>query len=280
MKITRRRLLKGAAATAGLSLATGLYAWRFEPHWLQIVERRLPVAHLPASLEGARMAQLSDLHIGRQVDDSYLLNTFDRVRALNPEIVVYTGDFTTEARDTIEHASRIFPHLPQGSRATLAILGNHDYGRSWSELNVADDLAALAQSAGVQVLRNESRDIDGLQVIGLDDLWAGRFDAHKALAEVDLSRAAIALSHNPDTADEPGWGDYSSWILAGHTHGGQCKPPFLPPPMLPVKNRRYTSGEFELSGGRRMYINRGVGHLMRVRFNARPEVTLFELTKA
>ena len=50
--------------------------------------------------------------------------------------------------------------------------------------------------------------------------------------------------------------------------------------MLPVKNRRYTSGEFELSGGRRMYINRGVGHLLRVRFNARPEVTLFQLTKA
>ena len=48
--------------------------------------------------------------------------------------------------------------------------------------------------------------------------------------------------------------------------------------MLPVKNRRYTSGEFELTGGRRMYISRGVGHLLRVRFNARPEVTLFTLT--
>jgi predicted MPP superfamily phosphohydrolase len=50
--------------------------------------------------------------------------------------------------------------------------------------------------------------------------------------------------------------------------------------MLPVKNRRYTSGEFRLAGGRRMYINRGVGHLLRVRINARPEVTLFELVRA
>jgi hypothetical protein len=231
-------------------------------------------------LEGAHLAQLSDLHIGRRVADSYLLETFARVRAIAPEIVVYTGDFTTEANDALDHAQRMFAALPTGSRGTFGILGNHDYGISWSQSNVADDLAALAQSAGVQILRNEVRDVDGLQVIGLDDLWAGRFDVRKALTETDLSQAAIALSHNPDTADDPGWGDYSSWILSGHTHGGQCKPPFLPPPMLPVKNRRYTSGEFELSGGRHMYINRGVGHLLQVRFNARPEVTLFQLTKA
>jgi hypothetical protein len=280
MKITRRRLLKGTAATAGLSLATGLYTWRVEPHWLQIVERSLPIANLPPVLEGARLAQLSDLHIGQQVDDSYLLNTFARVRALAPEIVVYTGDFTTYADDVREHAAHIFKHLPLGTRASFGILGNHDYGPDWADQEVAGDLANLAQSAGVQMLRNEVREVDGLQVIGLEDLWSGRFNVRKAIAETDPSRAVIALSHNPDTADESGWGDYSSWILAGHTHGGQCKAPFLPPPMLPVQNRRYTSGEFELAAGRRMYINRGVGHLLRVRINARPEVTLFHLTTA
>lgn len=280
LRISRRRLLKGAAATVGLSLATGFYTWRIEPHWLQIVERSLPVANLPSSLEGARLAQLSDLHIGRQVDDSYLLETFARVRALAPEIVVYTGDFTSYAPEVIDHARAIFADLPLGSRASCGVLGNHDYGPGWSRSDVADDLVALAQSAGVKILRNEIHEVDGLQVIGLDDLWAERFDVRKAIGETDLSRPAIALSHNPDTADDPGWGDYAGWILAGHTHGGQCKPPFLPPPLLPVKNRRYTSGEFELTGGRRMYINRGVGHLLRVRINARPEVTLFQLTRA
>jgi predicted MPP superfamily phosphohydrolase len=237
MKITRRRLLKGAAATAGLSLANGFYAWRIEPHWLQIVERTLPIAHLPSSLEGARLAQLSDLHIGPQVDDDYLLETFDRVRAIAPEIVVYTGDFTSKGSQNFDQCRRMFAALPLGSRGTFGVLGNHDYGAFWSESVLADALAALSRTAGVEILRNE-------------------------------------------TADMPGWDSYSSWILAGHTHGGQCKPPFLPPPMLPVKNRRYTSGEFNLADGRRMYINRGVGHLLRVRFNARPEVTLFQLMKA
>jgi uncharacterized protein len=73
---------------------------------------------------------------------------------------------------------------------------------------------------------------------------------------------------------------YEGWILSGHTHGGQCKPPFLPPPLLPVRNRRYTAGEFPLTGGRRLYISRGVGHLLPVRFNVRPEVTVFELRPA
>jgi hypothetical protein len=47
-----------------------------------------------------------------------------------------------------------------------------------------------------------------------------------------------------------------------------------------VKNRRYTAGEFELTGGRRMYISRGVGHVLQVRFNVRPEVTVFHLQAA
>ena len=54
----------------------------------------------------------------------------------------------------------------------------------------------------------------------------------------------------------------------------------LPPPLLPVKNRLYTAGEFELSGNRRMYISRGVGHMIKVRFNVRPEVTVFVLEAA
>jgi predicted MPP superfamily phosphohydrolase len=50
--------------------------------------------------------------------------------------------------------------------------------------------------------------------------------------------------------------------------------------MVPVQNKRYTAGEFQLSGNRRLYINRGVGHLIQVRFNVRPEVTVFDLEAA
>ncbi|MDO8986794.1 MAG: phosphoesterase, partial [Coriobacteriia bacterium] len=49
------------------------------------------------------------------------------------------------------------------------------------------------------------------------------------------------------------------------------------PPQLPVENRRYTSGEFDMGDGRYLYINRGLGFLRQMRFNARPEITVFEL---
>ncbi len=264
----------------GAALGVGFYTWRVEPHWLEIVERPLPVVNLPSALEGARLAQLSDLHIGPQVDDDYLLSVFQRVREAAPDIVVYTGDFTSYAPDVIEHSRRIFAELPLGRRATFGSLGNHDYGPSWEQSDVAEQLTKLAGEVGITMLRNAVGQVDGLQVMGLDDLWAGAFNLAAAKAQLNLSQPAIALSHNPDTADLPGWDGFCGWILAGHTHGGQCKAPFLPPPLLPVANRRYTSGEFELSGGRRMYINRGVGHLLRVRINARPEVTMFQLTRA
>jgi predicted MPP superfamily phosphohydrolase len=280
LRITRRRFLQGAAAAGGLSLAAGFYTWRIEPHWVQFVERDLPIANLPPSLAGVRLAQLSDLHIGPRVDDGYLLSVFARVRDLAPEIVVYTGDFTSYSTDIAAHASRIFPHLPVGSRATFGILGNHDYGPGCAHPEVADRITELASSAGVRMLRNEIGVVDGLQFVGMDDLWAGRFDLNAALARLDTAQHAVVLSHNPDSADQPGWENVSGWILAGHTHGGQCKAPFLPPPLLPVKNRRYVSGEYNLSGNRRMYINRGVGHLLRVRINARPEVTIFQLVRA
>jgi hypothetical protein len=88
------------------------------------------------------------------------------------------------------------------------------------------------------------------------------------------------LSHNPDVQDLPIWNGVRAWVLAGHTHGGQVKPPFLTPPILPVKNKRYTAGTFDVGPGRTMYINRGLGFLVQVRFDVRPELTLFTLTRA
>jgi predicted MPP superfamily phosphohydrolase len=275
---SRRRFLR-IAATGGAA-AVGLYTWRVEPHWLEIVYRALPIRFLPARLNGRTLVQISDVHVGPRVSDSYVLETFRRVAALESDIVVLTGDFISYHDRWREQVAAVYPQFPKGKLATLAILGNHDYGHGWSHPEVARELAAIVQASGITMLRNEVCDVAGLQIAGLDDLWGGRFLPEAPLAALDPRRGALVLSHNPDTADLPVWRTYQGWILSGHTHGGQCKPPFLPPPMLPVQNRRYTSGEFALPGDRRLYVNRGVGHLLQVRFNVRPEVTVFELRSA
>ncbi|MGJ8632578.1 MAG: metallophosphoesterase [Luteolibacter sp.] len=222
------------------------------------------------------MSRFSDIHVGRTSVD-YLLESFQKISDLKPDIVVYTGDFISLDNHTEEEMKKAFPRLPKGTLGTAAILGNHDYGVNWAEEHWAQKIISQLGAMDIPVLRNEILEINGLQIIGLDDLWAGQFEPEKAFSKMDFDKAAIALSHNPDSLDETGWAGYKGWVLAGHTHGGQCKPPFLPPPLLPVKNRRYTSGHIPLADGRDLYINRALGYLHQVRFNIRPEVTVFEL---
>lgn len=280
LPFTRRAFLKGAAALATAALGTGLYTWQIEPYWLEIVRRSLPIRGLPKALQGKRLVQLSDLHVGMRVSDEYILDTFRKVSDLRPDIVAITGDLTSYHSDVVAHAKRIYSHLPRGRFATLCILGNHEYGPGWADQQAAHRMTVALGEIGIRVLRNEIIDLAGLQIVGMDDLWAGNFDPVKALSALNTERPMLALSHNPDTVDQPGWEGFEGWILSGHTHGGQCRPPFLPPPLLPVRNRLYTAGEFELTGRRRLYISRGIGHLLKVRFNVRPEVTLFDLQRA
>jgi predicted MPP superfamily phosphohydrolase len=278
---TRRRfLVQGLGATASLAAAAGLYAWRVEPHWVEFVERALPIADLPAALAGRTLVQLSDLHVGPRVDDDYVVGVFDRVRALAPDIVVFTGDFTEPYDGFLTQARDVYRRAPHGRLASVGIFGNHDYGPGWRHPEFAAALQPVLADLGIRVLRNEVMPVAGLDIIGLDDWWGKQFRPADALAYRDATTPALVLTHNPDTVDMDGWFGYQGWILCGHTHGGQCKPPFLPPPLLPVRNRRYTNGEFALEGGRRLYISRGVGHTMMVRFNVRPEVTVFTLQRA
>jgi predicted MPP superfamily phosphohydrolase len=279
--LTRRHFLRAGLGAAGAVAATGLYTWQIEPHWLEMVHRDLPIKGLAPQLAGKTLVQMSDLHIGPQVSDAYLIHTLKRVRALQPDYIVMTGDWVSYRGDqTIAQMKNVLKFLPQGRLGTIGILGNHDYGPTFGNMEVARKVCGTAEDAGVLVLRNEAARVGGLTFVGLDDYWSPRYDPEIVIHRHQDDGGTLVLCHNPDACDSPVWGNYSGWILAGHTHGGQCKPPFLPPPLLPVNNRRYTRGEFALSGDRRLYINSGVGHLIQVRFNVRPEVTVFKLTPA
>jgi predicted MPP superfamily phosphohydrolase len=167
--ISRRSFIRSTAGVAGAGAAFGAYAWRIEPHWLEIVRRPLRIARLPAQLHGATLVQLSDIHVGRRVADDYVLDVFSRISSLQPDIVLYTGDFVSYRQGVVEHAARVYAHASRGRLATLGILGNHDYGPGWAHPEVATSLVTMLDGHGVRILRNEVHDVDGLQIFGMDD---------------------------------------------------------------------------------------------------------------
>ena len=299
----RQFLVLGGTATAGVVL-TGLYTWQIEPHWVEVVRRPMPLPNLGPELAGRTLLQISDIHVGPRVDSDYLMRALRAAGELEPDFVVLTGDFVSY-RSATEYQSlaRVLRAMPKGRLGTVAALGNHDYGPAWRHITIADDVARVVTDAGAEVLRNRHGVYHGLQIAGVADYWSPEFGAPipvpdllsaaprprgsadlapaaNAIAALDRTAPTVVLCHNPDALDEPIWGDLRGWVLAGHTHGGQCKPPFLPPPVLPVRNRRYAAGEVEVAKGRTLYINRGLGHLIQVRFNVRPELTLFTLERA
>lgn len=282
-KLTRRQMLALLGAGAASAFAgTVAYTMLVEPFWISVHRRPMPIAGLPAGLVGKTMLQISDLHVGDRVNGNYLKRAMREAAKLEPDLVVVTGDLSEKGCPTKHHALvQLLRDLPRAPLGCFGILGNHDYGRNWSEEDLADQIATQCNDHGLRVLRNESVTVGGgLQLIGMDDYWSPRYDAATALSGYRAGAPAVVLCHNPDVCDESVWGDFRGWILSGHTHGGQCKPPFLPPPLLPVKNRRYTAGHFEVGPGRDLYINPGIGYLIPARFNVRPEITLFTLEAA
>lgn len=273
-KGNRRRWL---GLTLGSGAAIGAYTWGIEPRWVEIVRRPLPIHNLPKAWSGRTIVQLSDLHLGTTVDDDYLRHCFDLVRRLRPDLVVFTGDFVTKTKARTmspERLHRVYSAAPLGRLGSLAILGNHDYGLRYRDADFAAGFSRRLSGYGVRVLRNEQVSIQGLSFVGLDDYWGTNFQP-RGVAPTEPDVPAVVLCHNPDVADLPIWERFNGWMLSGHTHGGQCRAPFFGPPWLPVVNARYVAGEYAVGNGRRLYINRGVGHLIPVRFCVRPEITVF-----
>ena len=266
------------AGIAGVGATGSVYAFAIEPYWLEFTRVKMNVNNLPTGLVGKTLMQISDIHIGRYVKKAYLVKSFGEAARLAPDFVVYTGDFTSyKTPQQIHELKELLPLFPKGKLGTVAVLGNHDYGKNWLQNEVADQTASELRASGITVLRNEQVKIAGLNFIGFDDYWATNFHPELVMPNYDSAGCSVVLCHNPDACDLDVWNGYRGWILSGHTHGGQVKPPFLDAPILPVKNKRYSSGKIALEDGRTLYINRALGNLHHIRFNVRPEITVFEL---
>ncbi|HFK5571092.1 metallophosphoesterase [Elizabethkingia meningoseptica] len=257
-----------------------MYSWQIEPFWVEFVERKLPVKNLPGELTGKTLMQISDMHVGNHFDWNFLIKVFQEAKAFHPDFVVYTGDYVSwESEQQYTQLRKVMQYVVTGKLGTFGILGNHDYGKNWSERHIAANICDILESSGITMLNNTQQETHGLNLIGFEDFWSPNFNPLQVMKEYDPAKANLVLCHNPDVCDLDVWNGYQGWILSGHTHGGQCRIPGVITPVLPVRNKRYTSGEIDLQDGRMLYINRAIGHSRQIRFMVRPEITLFTLTQ-
>jgi predicted MPP superfamily phosphohydrolase len=220
------------------------------------------------------------MHTGR-TQFKYLQRVMSEVNDLKPDLVLITGDLIHHDSTALDPVVTL---LKTFSAPVVVSFGNHDFGPFRGEdepfdITLPQQVENAVTSTGATVLRNKSMPIthaDGtLWLVGLDDLWFGDFNPDLAFKDVPANQPVIALSHNPDTAEmlAPHRPDL---ILSGHTHGGQIRLPFYGAMRLNVAQPQYDMGLFQLPESQ-LYVSTGVGYILRMRFNCRPEVPIFRL---
>ena len=264
---------------AAVVLAGGLvYARKVEPERVEVRRLSLPLSRLGFPFEGYRIAQISDLHADRWMTPGRLLGLVKLVNAEAPDLVVITGDFATHSWlfSLVRYATRLAAPLrrlraPDG---TFAVLGNHDHKTG------AGLVRRVLESCGVTELRNDvqtlCRDGASLHLCGIDSVFEGKDRFGRVLDRLPKEGTAILLAHEPDFADTSGATGRFDLQLSGHSPGGQVRLPLLTPLFLPPLSRRYPGGLYRV-GGMFLYTNRGIGSHPNLRFNCRPEITVFTL---
>ncbi|WP_236973835.1 metallophosphoesterase [Membranihabitans maritimus] len=127
----RRKFIWGLGGALGIGALTCLYSWQIEPYWLEFVKLKMDVKNLPSELSGTTLMQVSDIHVGNRFDWNYIIQSFERAKSFNSDFVVYTGDYVYhESEEQFSQLSTVLDHAVKGRIGTVAILGNHDYGKN------------------------------------------------------------------------------------------------------------------------------------------------------
>ena len=219
------------------------------------VDIRLPA--LAPELEGLRIVQISDIHVGPTIQQGYLQAIVDRVNALEPDIIAVTGDLVDGT--VPELAAHVAPLARLRARhGTFFVTGNHEY------YSGVHGWVRELQRLGLRVLHNEhvvlQHDGAPLVLAGVTDYTGGHFDpAHRSDPEQALRGAPegavrVLLAHQPRSAAAAAKAGFDLQI-SGHTHGGQ----FLPWTFFVPLQQPYTAGLHQL-GRLRVYVSRGTGY--------------------
>ncbi|MEK5037542.1 metallophosphoesterase [Sporosarcina sp. FSL K6-3457] len=253
-----------------------VYAFKIEPK--RLVTREFDVELASKSRESIRVVQFSDTHLGPDYSLQQLEKLVDRINALEPDIIAFTGDLIDIPSQFGERSeiSGILGEL-RSTYGNYAVWGNHDYGGGGARFY--EDIMI---KSGFKLLRNQHSTIEldsgqMITMIGLDDAMLGHPDIEQSFAGINSQGAKLLLLHEPDLVDRIEAGRFDL-ALAGHSHGGQVVIPLFGPLVTPPFAKIYTKGMYELATDTYLYVNSGIGTTqIAVRFWNPPELSVFDL---
>jgi predicted MPP superfamily phosphohydrolase len=288
---SRRNFFRYASYIAGgIPIVAAIYGFVSGRLKYRVERVDVPIANLPKELDGFKIAQLSDIHIGDFMPREEVRRAVNMANELRPDLAVVTGDFISSEFDPLGDCIAELARL-SAPLGTWGCNGNHEI-----YANAEDEAQGLFQQHGMKLLRQENVELDWrgkkLNLIGVDyqrdHMTRGPAGPMLQGLESLVSREHpnILLSHNPNSfhrAAEMG----IELSLAGHTHGGQVKVEIVDHSFSPARLiTDFVAGLYQLPMGETgkkaaLYVNRGLGTFgVPVRIGVLPEITLLTLRTA
>lgn len=261
-----RTVAAGATLAAAGTVAAGAYNLLSGPTLKRIT---VPLAKLPRTAHGYRIAVVSDIHLGTVLGRSHAERVVRTINSAQPDLVAIVGDLVDGTVEDLGPAAAPLRQL-RSRNGSFFVTGNHEYfgdAGAW-----VDHLREL----GVHPLENARVEMPGFDLAGVNDVRGEDSgegpDFEKALGDRDTARASVLLAHQPVQIHESA--EYGVDLqLSGHTHGGQIFPFHL---VVALANP--TVAGLERYGDTQLYVTRGAGSWgPPVRVGADPDVTVVQL---
>jgi predicted MPP superfamily phosphohydrolase len=269
---------RGSLALAAAGLLCFAYGYFVEPYWPQVTRVRVESPKLKGAQRPVRVVHISDLHCDPVTRLEERLP--DIVAAERPDLIVFTGD-SINSPEGLPVLRKLLPRLAAVA-PTYAVRGNWDtwYWRR-EELFGGTGVTELKKEAARVDVAGTSLWVAGAPYASFDEPTGEREGIEKMLSGVPPEAFTLFLYHTPDLILEAAATGRVDLYCAGHTHGGQVALPFYGALVTLSKfGKKYESG-LHREGPTWLYVTRGVGMeggpAPRVRFFARPEVTVIEL---
>lgn len=241
---------------------------------LEITRQEVFIDGLAEAFDGYRIVFLTDTHVAPFVRRAYYDAIVAQVRRIEPDLILFGGDFVT-FRSHIPLLADRFAGL-SAKDGMYAVLGNHDY---WSD---APQIIETLGRIGVRFLTNAhvmlARGGARLPLAGIDEVYRGRPDPDAAFSGIGIDQPCLAFTHHPDLIDILPRRRIDL-LLCGHTHGGQIRFPFFGAVVVPSKHEAAYASGFHRVGPVLMYVSRGIGAIPPVRILCRPEIATFVLRR-